>query len=86
MPYELVELSTGNLVGYYETEEAALADVRHAIGQYGESAVHTLALGLDDQASDGHEIARGRALMARALGKRLEPASAVSPLGTHTSA
>ena len=31
MAYELVELSTGNLVGAYDTEQAALHDVAEAI-------------------------------------------------------
>lgn len=62
MPYELVELSTGNMVGYYETEQAALHDVLQSIRTHGEQSVTTLALGYDDPDGEGREIAVGQAL------------------------
>jgi hypothetical protein len=66
MPYELVESSTGNLVGYYDTERAALQDVLAAIEEHGERAAETLVLGFDDPQGAGAEIARGEALTRRA--------------------
>lgn len=45
MAYELMELSTGNLVGIYPSEASALADVLESIESAGEDAVETLALG-----------------------------------------
>jgi hypothetical protein len=66
MAYELVELSTGNLVGYYESEEDALRDVLRAVQRDGLGAVATLALGIDAPDGSGHEIARGVALASRA--------------------
>ena len=45
MDYELVELSTGNLVEAYADTDASLSDVRAIVKTYGEDAVDTLALG-----------------------------------------
>src|SRR5438132_1711635 len=67
MAYELVELTTGNMIGYYDTERAALRDVADAVARYGEGAVTTLALGYDAQRGAGGVIAQGAALIARAL-------------------
>ena len=65
MRYELWELSTGNLVGAYETEAAALHVVAETIRQYGSVAVKTLAL--DDADGDGLPIAAGDDLAQRAM-------------------
>jgi hypothetical protein len=64
MAFELMELSTGNLVGTYSTREAALRDVAEAIRRGGLTAVESLALGEDDPsgATDGALIAEGTAL------------------------
>ena len=67
MPCELVELSTGNMIGYYDTERAALQDVVDAVAPYGDDAVSTLALGYDTPSGAGGVIAQGAALIARAL-------------------
>jgi hypothetical protein len=67
MAYELVELSTGNVVGAYDTERAALRDVAEAIRRYGRGSVDSLALGQDDSQGDGRVIAQGAALAALAL-------------------
>ncbi|MBI3970870.1 MAG: hypothetical protein HY332_06235 [Chloroflexi bacterium] len=42
--YGLLELETGNMVGFFETEAAALAAVVDSIDRYGMEAVETLAL------------------------------------------
>jgi hypothetical protein len=67
MGYELVELSTGNTVGVYDTEQAALRDVAEAIRRYGRAAVDSLALGADDSEGDGRVIAQGPALAELAV-------------------
>ncbi len=72
MSFELVDLETGNFVGMYSTEEAALLDVAEMIRSSGPEAVATLALGSDEPAPDGRVIAEGPALAERA-------AHAVSP-------
>jgi TusA-related sulfurtransferase len=61
MAFELMELKTGNLLGVYSTQAAALRDVADAIHQGGTEAVETLALASDD-ATNGGVIAEGRAL------------------------
>jgi hypothetical protein len=67
MHYELMELTTGNLVGTYDTERDALRDVIQAVSQYGPSAAETLALGTDDYPrSPGVLIAQGAQLIERA--------------------
>jgi hypothetical protein len=63
--FELVELSTGNLVGVYSTQEAALRDVAEAILAGGPEAVATLALSNDTATGQPHGaiIAEGEALI-----------------------
>lgn len=60
--FELVENTTGNLVGEYDSQEEALEVVRRAVEQHGEEAVATLSL--------NHEGARGR-VVALACGRAL---------------
>ena len=66
MPYALVELETGNFVGFYETEQAALEDVLDSIDRYGASSVNTLALAYSTP-GEVEPIAEGSALAERAL-------------------
>ena len=71
MQYELMELTTGNIVGVYATEEEALRDVAETVRLYGPAAVATLALGADDYPnSPGHVVADGLALVE--LARRLD--------------
>ena len=72
MRYELWELSTGNLVGAYETEAAALHAVAVAVRLYGPASTATLAL--DDAEGEGRAITDGEELTRRALA--LDPAAA----------
>ena len=67
MRYELWELSTGNLVGAYDTETAALQAVAIAVRLYGPASIATLAL--DDAEGDGNgrAIADGEELARRVL-------------------
>jgi len=66
MAFELTDLSTGNVIGVYSTQDAAFRDVRDAIADGGPAAVATLALAVDDPTgdSDGSIIAEGDALVA----------------------
>jgi hypothetical protein len=63
-----MELSTGNLVGIYATEQEALRDVLEALHRGGPAAVASLALGFDPEtdADPGTTIAIGAALAERA--------------------
>ena len=65
MTYELIETSSGNLVGAYPSQELALLAVVETYPHSGEAAIATLALGCDDPIgqTDGEEIARGPALL-----------------------
>jgi hypothetical protein len=47
--------------------QAALRDVTESIRRYGRASVETLALGADDETSDGRVIAQGAELATRAL-------------------
>ena len=63
--YELLELTTANLIGAYATEAEALADVRDALRRYGRPGAVTLALAYRDP-HGGYPVAEGDALIARA--------------------
>src|SRR5574341_814291 len=79
--FGLLDTRTANMVGYYESEEAALLDVAADIGRFGTDAPEVLSLALfryhgsAEQAS----IAAGPALIARAL----QAARATSPARSH---
>jgi hypothetical protein len=72
MSFELVELSSANVVGFYDTEEAALNAVLESIERYGQASVATLALGYNDPHGPGYAIADGKALAERAIAGRQE--------------
>ena len=62
MTYELVDLTSGNFAGVYETEREALRDVALAIAMYGEDDINDLALGFADETGlKGFLIAEGPA-------------------------
>jgi hypothetical protein len=67
--YELMEMTTGNLVAVHPTEEGALRMVAAAVDRGGIEAVSTLALGYDDPtgATDGYIVAEGTELAELAL-------------------
>jgi hypothetical protein len=66
--FELMELSTGNLLGSYKSEEDALRAVRETAEAFGPDAVATLALAEVDAVS-GTLLADGEALLKRAYRK-----------------
>ncbi len=64
--YELVNLASGNLVGDYDTEEEALADVRTMVARNGNSSVATIGLGRIDDEGCTTLVVEGTDLVARA--------------------
>jgi hypothetical protein len=64
--YELWDSGTGNRVGKYPTEQAALEAVAEDVGRYGRDAEAVLALGLLRRNPD-ELVAEGPALVERAL-------------------
>ena len=69
MRYELWDHDSGNLLGVYQTEAAALQAVIEAVQSYGRDAdeVATLLLGFQDEQGNGGVIAAGAELADRAL-------------------
>ena len=74
MTFQLWEIDSANLVGSYETEEAALAVVRTAIEKHGREAVDTIMLLREGARGRLTTIAEGAALVERAL-SRTSPAA-----------
>ena len=78
--YELWDAETGNRVGRFPTEQAALAAVREDVARYGRDSDAVLTLGLllhDPDHEGGGLVAEGAALIDRALGAaRQQPLSA----------
>ena len=63
--YELIDLTTGSVIGAYTTTHAAAGDILQALQDGGDDAVLTLALGLQDPTgqTDGILIAAGADLI-----------------------
>jgi hypothetical protein len=74
--FALWDLETGNLVGAYDTEAAALAVVRRSLAQWGRESVATLAL-VRESRGRTRALAEGEALAERALAAAPKP-SAIS--------
>ena len=73
--FALWDLDTGNLVGVYDSEPAALAVVRAAITAHGTACIDPLALVRETRRGRARTIAAGKALAQRAAG----PAPPASP-------
>jgi hypothetical protein len=81
LQYGLIELETGNMIGFFATEAAALAAVVDSIDRYGMSAVETLALarfvsGDVEAVAEGAHLAR-RALAAADGGGQASPGPSI---------
>jgi hypothetical protein len=63
--FELWEMSTGNLMGAYESEARALAVMTSAIRSYGPSYADTIALIHEDARGGARVLAEGAALAER---------------------
>jgi hypothetical protein len=67
MYFELWDLRTRNLVGEFDTEDEALAEVRDVMSLAGEEAATRFVLGMQDlETGLGEEIAGGAELVHRA--------------------
>lgn len=66
MTYELWDTESRNRIAEYETEDAALVDVRYALEQHGESYVASLALGLEAPDGQSRTVAVGPELVTYA--------------------
>lgn len=85
MRYELWDGETGNRVGAYPTEGAALQAIAEDIGRYGRESEAILALGLlrrDPDGGDDAFIAEGAALAERALAATEFTQSPIALAGT----
>jgi len=66
MIYELWDTSSRNLIGTYDTEQAALEVVRAVAAAHGWIAAEALALGQEDKGGRPRLLATGRDLADRA--------------------
>jgi hypothetical protein len=67
MTYELWDLTTRNLTGFFATEGDALQAVRTAVEERGRSYAEAFALVREDARGRSTTIARGMELVERAL-------------------
>jgi hypothetical protein len=67
MHYELWHVPSGNLVNTFASEAEALAVVRRALQQRGQSHAEQFALGVEDRRGQTRAIASGAELVARAV-------------------
>lgn len=69
MTYILLDIETGNYEGTYRSVAEALAEVRHAVAEFGRS--HAVSWALAQRVPDGdlEAIAEGDALIDRAFGQ-----------------
>jgi len=61
--FELVNLSSGNRIGEFDSEEAALRDVRDVVKDRGPKAIAAIALTQEDDAGNGKILAEGDELV-----------------------
>ncbi len=66
MIYEIWDTVTRNMLGDFESEEAALAAIREAMTEHGQEYVATLALVSEDARGRFKTLATGLALVERA--------------------
>ena len=67
MTFELWDLTTRNLAGFFETEAEALAATRAAVQTHGRDYAEAFALIREDSRGRSTTIARGADLVERAL-------------------
>ena len=77
--FELWSIASGNVVGYFNTEAAALAAVRDAFDHHGQEYVDGLALGREDSRGRSHAIAQGGELLKLALHAATKPVDPRTP-------
>jgi hypothetical protein len=67
MVYEIWDIESANLVASYDSEEDALAFVRHSLPRHEHEIRSTWALALEDDDGETEAIAAGEILIQRAL-------------------
>lgn len=67
--YELMDIETGSVVGFYDTEEDALAVVRDTVASYGMRGIEGLVLSRLSDDGSLEAIAEGSALAERAASR-----------------
>jgi hypothetical protein len=80
MVYEIWDIDSGNRLGGFDTQDAALVEVKHAPDHHGEAYVASLLLDAEDDQGRTRLIAEGIQLVALARG--LGPADGVKPKET----
>ena len=65
--FELVNLSTGNLVGDYDTQDEALCDAWSVLQRDGVHALDSIALGYEGSYGRGEIIAKSDELVSMAM-------------------
>lgn len=60
--YELMDVDTGNVVGFYTSREEALAVVRSAFERFGAPGITDLLLGFQNELGEMQMVAEGTAL------------------------
>lgn len=65
--YELMDLDCANVVGFYDTKDAALAIVRNAYERYGLAGIADLALTAKSDDDDGVWLGEGEELLSLAM-------------------
>ena len=65
--YQLMDLTSANVVGFYRALEDALAIVRHTYEQYGFDGIDDLAMSEEFGDGEGSLVAEGRDLLKMAL-------------------
>src|SRR5688572_11916120 len=66
MSYILVDTDSGDVLGFYDTERAALDDVRQTVNRFGAGALRTTGLALRETNGRVHPLAEGDELAHRA--------------------
>ncbi len=76
MAYEVWDTETNNMLGGYETEDAALAVLDRALEEHGSDYVASLLLGYENSRGRSRLIAMGPALVERVRARRSRPTPA----------
>lgn len=61
--YELMDLDSGNVVGFFDTKDDAFATIRESYEQYGLAGIEDLALSEDSDGGDGVLLGEGQELL-----------------------
>jgi len=73
--YELMDLDSANVVGFYDTKDEALATVRDAYDRYGLPGVEGLALSEKSDGNEGVLLGEGAELLHLATDAALSRAT-----------